>query len=49
MAIKEASKFVDENLGIRLYEYDKYKIICEFKKFNKQCIGVECPFYKFLV
>ena len=46
IAIREASKFVDENFGIKLYEYDKYKIICEFKKFNKQCIGVKCPFYK---
>ena len=43
LAIEEASKFVDK-LGIKLYEYDKHETICEFKRFNKQCIK-RCTYF----
>ena len=42
-AIIEASKFVEERLGVKLYDY-KESVVCEFKKNNKQCIGKRCPF-----
>lgn len=43
-AIKEASRFVDERLGVSLYNYEDDNTICEFKKSNKQCIGKKCPY-----
>lgn len=43
-AIEEASKFIEKRLGVKLYDYEDNKIICEFKKYNKQCIGKKCPF-----
>ena len=43
-AIMEASKFIEERLGVKLYDYADDKALCEFKKYNKQCIGKRCPF-----
>jgi len=38
-----AIEFVKEKYGIEL---DAEKPICEFTKFNQQCIGKKCPFNK---
>lgn len=40
----EASRFIEERLDVELYDHQDDKIICEFKKYNKQCIGKRCPF-----
>lgn len=45
LAIEEASRFIDKKLGVKLYEYDKYKTICEFRRFNKECIGRRCAYF----
>lgn len=45
LALEEASRFIDEKLNVKLYEYDKYKIACQFKGLNRQCIEGECPYY----
>lgn len=45
LAIEEASSFIDKKLGIKLYEYDKYKTTCEFRRFNKECIGKRCMYF----
>ena len=44
IAIVEASKVVEERLGVKLYDYEDDMVKCEFKKYNKQCIGKRCPF-----
>lgn len=44
IALVEASKFIEEKLGVKLYDYENTKITCEFKQNNKQCIGKRCPF-----
>ena len=44
IAIEEAAKFIEENLELNLYDYKENKAICEFKKYNKQCLGKKCPF-----
>lgn len=44
IALVEASKFIEERLNVKLYDYQDDKIVCEFKKHNKQCIGKRCPF-----
>ena len=44
IAIEESSKFVEEKLSVKLYDYENDKITCEFKRYNKQCIGKRCPF-----
>lgn len=36
-------KFVKEKYGISM---DIGDIICDFSLFNKQCIGIKCPFYR---
>lgn len=43
-AITEASKFIDDKLDVKLYDYKDGNIKCEFKQSNKQCIGKRCPF-----
>ncbi len=45
LAIEKASKFVNKRLGVKLYEYEKYKTVCEFKEFNKQCIKKRCVYF----
>lgn len=42
-AIAQASKMIEERLGVKLYDYENNKIICTFKKDNKQCVGKRCP------
>lgn len=42
-ALVEAPKFVEERLGVKLYDYED-SVVCGFKKINKQCIGKRCPF-----
>lgn len=44
IAIGEASKFIEDRLSVKLYDYDNDKAKCEFKRYNKQCIGKRCPF-----
>lgn len=44
IAIIEATKFIEEKLKVKLYNYENEKVKCEFKKYNKQCIGKRCPF-----
>lgn len=44
IAIIEASKFIEERLDVKLYDYEDTKVKCDFKKQNKQCIGKRCPF-----
>ena len=36
---------IEERLDVKLYDYRDEKILCEFKKYNKQCIGKRCPFF----
>ena len=43
LSITKAIEFVKENLSI---EMDRTEIICEFSKYNNQCIGKRCPFSK---
>lgn len=43
IAIGTAVEFIEETYGIKL---EKTDINCEFRKFNKECIGKKCPFNK---
>lgn len=43
-AIIEATKFIEEKFDIKLYDHEDYKIKCDFKSRNKQCIGKRCKF-----
>jgi hypothetical protein len=43
LSLECAVKFVKEKYGI---EMELNETSCEFTKFNKQCIGVKCPFFK---
>ena len=45
IAIYEAVKFTDENLGVKMYDYENYIPRCSFKSKNKECIGLECKFF----
>lgn len=36
-------KFVEKKYGIKM---DLDEVKCEFSSWNKQCIGIKCPFYK---
>lgn len=45
MAIEEAARFVEENLRVKLYEYEEYRPKCMFMAKNKQCIGLNCPYF----
>lgn len=42
-AIKSASKFLEDNQGIRLYDYEENPI-CDFSRHNKECIGLKCQY-----
>lgn len=42
LSIGSGVEFVNRKYGIKM---DTSKITCEFSKFNKQCIGLRCPFY----
>ena len=44
LAIIEASKFIEKNLGVKLELPEK--VICHYAKNNMQCIGKRCPFNK---
>lgn len=45
-AIKEAAKLVDEKLNVKLYDYENYKVVCNFYKLNSECLKEECPYNK---
>ena len=44
ISIRNAAKFTEEYIGIKLYDYRKSKPKCSFKAKNKECIGNKCPF-----
>ena len=44
IAIEGAARFTEENLSIKLYEYEAYKPKCTFKSRNKECLGSKCPY-----
>lgn len=44
LSIRNAVDFCAENFGVRMQLPDK--IVCEFSKFNNQCIGKRCPFHE---
>lgn len=51
IAIQEAVRFLSENFNIHLSSNynkvsEKFPTICEFTSFNKECIGLRCPFFK---
>ena len=43
ISISTAVKFVNEKYGVKM---DLDSIKCEFTPLNKQCIGINCPFFK---
>ncbi|MEG0371074.1 MAG: DUF5714 domain-containing protein [Clostridium sp.] len=43
-AISETSKLIHEKLNIKLYDYENTDIECGYTKYNKECIGKECPY-----
>lgn len=43
-AIRQATEFVDKKLNVKLYDYEDFKIVCDFSKLNSECIGKECPY-----
>ncbi|WMM24532.1 DUF5714 domain-containing protein [Tissierella sp. MB52-C2] len=45
-AIKTASKFADEYLETKMYDYQEYKPLCTFKSNNKECLKLGCPYFK---
>ena len=44
IAIEEAARFTEENLDIKLYEYEDYKPKCTFKSKNKECQVSKCQY-----
>lgn len=45
ISIIEASRFLDQNKGIKLFDYDDFKVVCQYKSRNKQCIKLRCPYF----
>ena len=45
-AIETSVKFSEEYLGIKMYDYENYRPICEFKSRNKECLKIGCPYFK---
>lgn len=45
-AIREAAEFVDRKFQVRLYDYETSKPVCQFSKFNSECLGQRCPYNK---
>ncbi|MCI8639077.1 MAG: SAM-dependent methyltransferase [Coprococcus sp.] len=43
LAITEAVRFVEENLGIHM---ESHKVLCSHSSENNQCLGKKCPFNK---
>lgn len=45
-SIKEAVEFTDKHFSVKMYDYKNYNPSCTFKAKNKQCIKLECPYFK---
>lgn len=43
LSVLSAVDFVRENFGI---EMEKSEVVCDFSRYNNQCIGKRCPFSK---
>ncbi|MEF9951882.1 MAG: DUF5714 domain-containing protein [Clostridium sp.] len=41
-SINIASRILDEKMNIRLYDYEN-EVKCTYSKYNKECIGKDCP------
>ncbi len=44
LAVLSAVEFAEENLGIRMEVPEHIK--CTFSRYNRQCLGVKCPFHQ---
>ena len=45
IAIEEAVKLVEENFGVKMYDYEGEVPKCTFRAKNKECIKQECKFF----
>lgn len=45
ISIVEASRFLNDEKNIRLFDYENYRPVCNYKDKNKECIKVNCPFF----
>ena len=45
-SIREAAKRTEENLGVRLYDYEGHRPVCIFKSKNRECLKSDCPYFK---
>lgn len=45
LSIIAASKFLHQEKGIKLFDYENYKPVCKYKAKNKECIKLDCPYF----
>lgn len=45
-AIKTAAGFADEYLETKMYDYESHRPICGFKSNNRECLRLDCPYFK---
>lgn len=45
-SIREAARFTDEHFKVKLYDYEKFAPICNFRSRNRECLKSECPYYE---
>lgn len=45
LAIIEAARMLDEEIGAGLLDFKNIKPFCEYKGNNEQCIKLECPYF----
>ncbi|KMT21154.1 DUF5714 domain-containing protein [Clostridium cylindrosporum] len=43
-SITLAARLLDENMNIKIYDWEKSIPKCNFSRFNKECIGKNCPY-----